>query len=896
MGNIRSLVKVRNAWFLLLLIRGLKYNYEELMKISDGVLKVELENGLTVLLKATHTTPVVAIYTYVKAGYFDETDDIVGISHLIEHMFFKSTLKRGAGALAKETKALGGYLNASTIYDHTLYYTVLPSENLAAGLELQSDALIYSAFKPDELRSETEVVIQEAKRKLDMPSSVAREKLLELAFTEHRMRRWRIGSEEGLRKFTRDDYLNFHKKYYRPQNIILTLVGDFEPEKAIAEIKNLYGDMAPQNFTKSEAPTEPRQTEFRNKTITGNIQQCYLVTGFHVPNVHHEDSYALEIVSHILSGGRSSRFYQNIKEQGLVQTINSYNYTLNQLGIFLIEATTQPEKLRQAEVAVFEQIKQLIENGLEQDELLRARNQLEAMYVFSMESISGVASVLSSYEAQGDYREVENYLEKLFQVTAEDVIRVAKKYLTQTNCSLLEYVPTNAGLSQLNKHDLEIIKPNSIPKGDTNKSISRDLFQIKNNSASNKPTAIHQLSSGAKLIIKESHELPIVCSGIFTMGGRNCETAQIAGISDIMTRTAIKGTKTRTALEIASQIEDLGASIDYNNSPDYLSCEMNVLSNRWDKAWALQTDLLCNPIFPESELEKEKLNNIERIKKLKDDTFRYPLQLFYAALFQSHPYGLPVLGTADSISPLTSEGLKNWHSNFFRPDGLLFVAVGDLEMQKYIDDAETLIEKLSKSEKTNFNHKPVSPIQTSTQFIETQKKEQTALILGFDGPDFNDQDYYPLKVMQNIVSGLGGRFFEELRSKQSLAYTVSTFTISRMLGGAILSYIATSPDKESVARNGLINEYKKMTQEPVSKKELDDAIKYTVGTYHISLETLRAQMSVFAHYQLLGKGLEGIDDFPQKIQKVTQDDIWAACKKYFDMEKLVEVMVRGEKR
>ncbi len=183
------------------------------MKISDGVLKYELENGLTVLLKATHTTPVVAIYTYVKAGYFDETDDVVGISHLIEHMFFKSTEKRDAGALAKETKALGGYLNASTIYDHTLYYTVLPSENVAQGLELQSDALINCAFKPDELQSETEVVIQEAKRKLDMPSSVAREKLFELAFTKHRMRRWRIGEEDGLRKLTRDDYLNFHENY-----------------------------------------------------------------------------------------------------------------------------------------------------------------------------------------------------------------------------------------------------------------------------------------------------------------------------------------------------------------------------------------------------------------------------------------------------------------------------------------------------------------------------------------------------------------------------------------------------------------------------------------------------------------------------------------------------------
>ena len=201
------------------------FDCEAILKLSTGVKKIVLNNGLTVLIKENHNAPVAAIFSYVKAGYFNESDPLAGISHLIEHMFFKGTKKRGVGQIARETKSLGGYLNASTIYDHTLYYTVLPGGNFARGLDIQADALMNSIFDPDELQKETEVVIQEAKRKLDTPSAVATERMFELAFEKHRMRRWRIGTEDGLRAFTRDDFLSFYKNLYRPENIILVVVG-----------------------------------------------------------------------------------------------------------------------------------------------------------------------------------------------------------------------------------------------------------------------------------------------------------------------------------------------------------------------------------------------------------------------------------------------------------------------------------------------------------------------------------------------------------------------------------------------------------------------------------------------------------------------------------------------
>src|SRR5437868_11428527 len=225
--------------------------------------KVSLKNGLTVLVREQQAMPLVSISTYVKAGYFDEDDRISGISHVIEHMFFKGTEKRHVGEIARETHGLGGYLNASTYYDRTVYHTEVPAENFKKALEIQADALWNSTYDATELKREIEVVLQENNRKLDNPGAVASEKLYGTAFEQHRMRRWRIGTPEGLRALTRDDIVSYVKKYYRPSNIILSIAGSMDAEETIAEVVKLYGGAEDQSVDRDAGPAEPEQTATR---------------------------------------------------------------------------------------------------------------------------------------------------------------------------------------------------------------------------------------------------------------------------------------------------------------------------------------------------------------------------------------------------------------------------------------------------------------------------------------------------------------------------------------------------------------------------------------------------------------------------------------------------------
>src|SRR5437764_11810367 len=267
---------------------------------SRSVHRTMLPNGLKVLIKPDFSAPVVAIVTFVSAGYFDETDDVVGIAHVLEHMYFKGTPTRGVGEIAKQTKAVGGYLNAGTIYDHTSYYTVLPASGFVQGLDVQADAYARSLIDADELARELEVIIQEAKRKADNPGAVATETLYELLHDRHRIRRWRIGREPGLRQLTREQLVGFYRNFYHPGNTVLSIVGDVDPDVALAEVQRAYGSLPSGEPARHRGPTEEGVSGFRYRELAGDIGQTQLAFGWRTPGTTHPDTPSLDLLASVL--------------------------------------------------------------------------------------------------------------------------------------------------------------------------------------------------------------------------------------------------------------------------------------------------------------------------------------------------------------------------------------------------------------------------------------------------------------------------------------------------------------------------------------------------------------------------------------------------------------------
>jgi zinc protease len=403
----------------------------------------ELENGLTVVIREDHSAPVVAIVTHVNAGYFDEPDRWVGISHVLEHMYFKGTPTREPGVIAQQTKAAGGYLNASTIYDQTSYYTVLPSAAFEEGLDIQSDALINSVIDEEELAKELEVIIQEAKRKLDTPAAVARETVFELLFDVHRVRRWRIGTEAGLRTLTRQDVVDFFHGWYRAPSIVLVIAGDVDEESALTAVRRRYGRLRDTPVQRDRGPAEPERSEFRWRELSGDVKQTRIEIGWRTQPMMHADTPALDVLSVVLGQGRASRLYRDVRDTGLASAVSAHHYTPTELGVFGVTAEVEPAEASAAIAAVFKTIAAVRDN-ITYDEVARAQSIVEARMLRGLETMEGQAHFIAEWQSVGDWRLGLDYLEQAMSVQADQLMAVAEKYLQVDRAAVLAYRPAEA--------------------------------------------------------------------------------------------------------------------------------------------------------------------------------------------------------------------------------------------------------------------------------------------------------------------------------------------------------------------------------------------------------------------------------------------------------------------
>ncbi|HXE56462.1 MAG TPA: pitrilysin family protein, partial [Gemmatimonadales bacterium] len=412
---------------------------------TAGVRREVLANGLTLLVQRDPSAPAAAVVTHVKAGFFDEPDRWVGISHVLEHMFFKGTARRGVGQIARETKAAGGYLNASTTYDHTSYFVVLPASGLAAALDIQADALRNSTIDASELAREIQVIIQEAKRKLDTPGAVAYETLHEVMFDRHRIRRWRIGYEAQLAGFTRDDLVAYYRSRYVPSRTIVAIVGDVDPDAALELARRAYGDWPPAEPAHDPSPGEPPRREVRARTLRGDVTQSEIYLGWRTVPPLHPDSAALDLAAAILSTGRGSALYRALREPGLVTSVSAVNYAPTELGVFSIGADFDAERMEPVVERVAEEVSRLGMLGPSTEELERARTLVLTRWARRLETMEGRASALAAAEALRDVALLDEEYARLATVTVDEVREAAARYLLPDAVSAVVYHPRERG-------------------------------------------------------------------------------------------------------------------------------------------------------------------------------------------------------------------------------------------------------------------------------------------------------------------------------------------------------------------------------------------------------------------------------------------------------------------
>ena len=861
------------------------------------VRRLTLANGLTVLLRRDDSAPVVAIVTHVKAGYFDESDDVVGIAHVLEHMFFKGTTQRPVGAISKETKAAGGYLNAGTIYDRTSYYTVLPSASFVRGLDIQKDAYADSVIDAIELAKELEVIIQEAKRKADSPQAVATETLYELLHDEHRVRRWRIGREDGLRKLTRDDLMRFYRNFYRPRETILSIVGDIDLDAAVRDIQRLYAPLEDLPVERRAGPREPAHTGFRYRELDGDITQSQLVFGWRTPDSLHPDTPLLELAATMLGSGRGSRLYRAVRERKLATSVSAYDYTPTELGIFVVHAEGPPEHTASAARNVWAQIADVRAHGFSGDELNRARQLLEARWIRRLETMEGQANYLAEWEALGDWRLGERELDRLLTATAAEVSDAVRRHLTEDAAGVLVYRPRGApaiardaaAMRALLAGGATALTPLPAPPPVAPARPSKVVFEREEARA-----CVYRTASNVPILVMRRPGTPLVQIGVHIAGGSAEEPASLAGLTSLLTRTSVKGTRARSAAQIAEDGELLGGSVSGSTGAESFSWGISVPVRHASAALELLSDVVQHAVFAEQALETERSLAIADLEMLRDDMYRYPLRLLTGAAFAGHPYGVPSSGTEESLAAVAVTDVREWHRAQVLEGSSVIAVVGDVEPDEMAALAAARFDELRWRERAPLAVPawPPAPVLRS----ESRDKAQSALALGFPAPSRTDDARIAADMIAGVASGLGGRFFDQLRDRQSLAYTVSAFTAEWRKAGMFISYIATSPEKEETARAGLLAEFAKLRDEPVTAAELAQAKEYAIGTHAIRSQSGGVLLGEMIDAWLFGRGLGEIEDHDARIRAVTAREMQELANRYFVERELVQAVVRGTGR
>jgi zinc protease len=855
----------------------------------------ELPNGLRVLIRQDGSAPVVAIVTYVNAGYFDETDDVVGIAHVLEHMYFKGTPRRGVGEIARQTKAVGGYLNAATIYDHTIYYTVVPSSGFLAALDIQADAFRNSTIDAGELAKELEVIIQEAKRKVDNPPAVAIETMYELLHDRHRIRRWRIGREEGLRRLSQDDVLTFYHNFYRPSSAVLCIVGDVQPERAFEEISRLYGDIPSAEPVRSPGPGEVGDTGFRYRELEGDIAQTQLVMGWRAPGTLHPDSPGLDMLATVLSAGRASRLYRAVRERTLASSVGAFNYTPRDIGVFAIQGETPPDKSGEALVAIWDQLRRLRDEGIGALELERAKRINESRWVRRLEDMEGQATYLAEWEALGDWELGERYYERMVGTRPDQVRELARRYVRDDQLAILTYRPRRAPTISPSAGALRerLAGATAAPldsSGGMERAVARSDGARPVHERTDAGVHVYRLASGIPVLVKRRPGSQLVYAGTFALGGASAEREGIAGRTLLMARTAVKGTRNRSAVQIAEDAEILGGSVGPTVGGDSVGWTISVPARHAAAAVELLADVAQNPVFEEQALETERAIALADVATLRDDMYRYPMRLAAQSAFPGHPYGVPILGTDESLRVHTRHDLAGWHARHISEASTVIAIVGDGDPDELAGIIARHFRELRFRAEDSLPE-PSWPKQV-VEASEQRDKAQTALVLTWPSPKRSDVGRFDVAILAGVASGLGGRFFEELRDKQSLCYTVHAFSSERRAAGTFSAYIATSPEKEGAARDGLLRELQKLRDDPITDDELTRAQTYSIGVHQIRQQSGAAVLGELVEAWMFGT-LAELGAHETQVRAVSAERILTTAREYLDPERRVEGIVRG---
>jgi len=836
--------------------------------IPPGVTLTTLENGLTIIVREDHSAPVVSAQAWCAAGSIHEGKWLgAGLSHVLEHMLFKGTTTRPGSRIDQEVQEAGGYMNAYTSFDRTVYHIDVPNTGAVKAIDILCDIMQHATLPPDELAKEMDVIRREMDMCHDDPGRRASRRLFETAYTKSPYRFTIIGYPDIFNEVKPDDIRSYYSEKYAPNNVFYIVAGDVKNGEVVAQIKAAYAGGKARAMPPMVLPLEPKQTALREIIEESAVELGHVHLAWHIPELRHADVPVLDVLSVLLGSGRSSRLFQQVREkQGVVHHVDAWTYSPGLPGLFGISAMVDGDKFEAARDAILAEIEKVKSMSVSAQELQKAMKQFISATLSARKTMEGQAQNLGgNWLSANDLNFSERYLAAVRQVTINDVQRVTRQYLTAENRTLYALLPEG-----------------SAPKApaDTESNADHPIQKI-------------ELANGLKLLVKEDHRLPFVEFRAVFQGGVLAENAANNGTTMLLAKMLIKGTATRSAERIATEIESVGGQMDSYGGNNSFGVNAEVLSSDFATGLELLADVVLHPVFPADELEREKEIQAAGIRSRKDDLLKSASLAMRRTLFGDGGYGLDSLGTEESVATVAVAGLKEFHQRLAVPNNCVLAIFGDVK----VAEVQAAVEKAFGSWKAGEGVKPPSAggqHPAINRITEHRDKKQAVLVIGFPGTTMASDDRYALDLVQECCSDLGSRLFLRIREELGLAYYVGAQNFSGLVPGYFAFYTGTEPAKAEQVEKELLKEAELLRTEGLTAEELKRAKAKIIGQKKIARADLGSLAATSALDELYGLGFKRTELDDVKYEAVTLEQTRAAAQKYLKPEALVVAVVKPE--
>ncbi|MBL9153159.1 MAG: insulinase family protein [Verrucomicrobiales bacterium] len=835
-----------------------------------------LPNGLELIVREDHSSPVVSLQAWVRTGSIHEGEWLgAGLSHFLEHMLFKGTSRRSANEIAQSVQGAGGYVNAYTSFDRTVYWIDTPADGFETCLDVLCDVIADSQLPEEEFEKEAEVIRREFAMGDDNPDQVLSKLLFRTAFAENPCRHPIIGHLDLFNQLRRDDLAAYYHRQYSPDNVFLVIVGDVDADRVHDLVGGHLGHLSRRKRRHHEViPAEPRQLGRRVVHQEFPTELSRTEIGWHIPDVSHPDMPVLDLLASIAGGGRSSRLYREVRERrGLAHSISTYAYTPAHAGLFILSVDTEPAHRDEAIGAALDGLRRLATDGPDDGELETAKHLSLSSQFRTLVTMNGQASDLgSNWILTRNLDFTRDYVEATQRVSRGDVTEALRRYLLDDAMTVVSINP-----------------PNATPQNKAPTASRRDL-------ADGVRRVV--LKNDLTLLLLRDDRVPLVTTYATFRGGMLSASPETAGINPLLCRLLTKDTHHRSSEEVSRLVESVGGSLNASSGRNTFHVSAGVMRPDLDLAIELVSDALLAPSLLEDTVEREKRFQIASIKAEDDRPFNVAMQALRQSVFgHDHPYGLRSLGSIDTVRSLHRGHLVDQLDRYVAGKNGVIAVFGDIDPEQ----AEDLVRRrfegaLPAGEQTFASGRtadslpavPLEPVEL------THEKEQAVLLIGYRTAGLAHPERPALDLLDEACSDMASRVFIRIREELGLAYSVGATQLLGLDTGIFVFYVATAPDQLDRVQAELLDEIDLLRRDGLEAEEFRRAKSSFLGREIMGRQSAQQLAGQAAVDELLGLGWDHFRQTPAAISALDQAAIQAVAASHFTEDRRVIVrLTRG---